>query len=262
MLRGHARPPSSTLVPPPLTFTSSPPSSFVVVGEQPDWLPAPDTIPFDKSVTYFFKRVRRRPVLHSRSGPVSSVSSVRDVALRSVSSVRDLAACMSSLTLITLLVWFKRPCTVCPPSCCGKGGGFNEVYQNRVRFCPAEALHIFVMPRKRKFRLKGQRTTFGKIWVNLPLPCPAKDVGWRKRSGLPLQCRQHQMSDVLRNAVNTFYISSVAERVTTVSMWDSHIPGWTRGKELAWAKQEAKRLAQNYINKLDDIFIGGISHSH
>ena len=81
-------------------------------------------------------------MLHSRSGPVSSVSSVRDVALRSVSSVRDLAACMSSLTLITLLVWFKRPCTVCPPSCCGKGGGFNEVYQNRVRFCPAEALHL------------------------------------------------------------------------------------------------------------------------
>ena len=191
-------------------------------------------------------------MLHSRSGPVSSVSSVRDVALRSVSSVRDLAACMSSLTLITLLVWFKRPCTVCPPSCCGKGGGFNEVYQNRVRFCPAEALHIFVMPRKRKLRLKGQRTTFGKIWVNLPLPCPAKDVGWRKRSGLPLQCRQHQMSDVLRNAVNTFYISSVAERVTTVSMWDSRIPGWTREQELAWAKRDAQRLAQNYINTLDD----------
>jgi hypothetical protein len=61
------------------------------------------------------------------------------------------------------------------------------------------------------------------------------------------------MSDVLRNAVNTFYISSVAERVTTVSMWDSTIPGWTRRKELARAKQEAKRLAQNYINKLDDI---------
>ena len=38
------------------------------------------------------------------------------------------------------------------------------------------------------------------------------------------------MSDVLRNAVNTFYISSVAERVTTVSMWDSRIPGWTREK--------------------------------
>ena len=54
-------------------------------------------------------------------------------------------------------------------------------------------------------------------------------------------------------AVNTFYISSVAERVTTVSMWDSTIPGWTRRKELARAKQEAKRLAQNYINKLDDI---------
>ena len=70
---------------------------------------------------------------------------------------------------------------------------------------------------------------------------------------MPLHGNQRKMSDVLRNAVNTFYISSVAERVTTVSMWDSHIPGWTRGKELAWAKQEAKRLAQNYINKLDDI---------
>ena len=70
---------------------------------------------------------------------------------------------------------------------------------------------------------------------------------------MPLHGNQRKMSDVLRNAVNTFYISSVAERVTTVSMWDSTIPGWTRGKELARAKQEAKRLAQNYINKLDDI---------
>ena len=71
------------------------------------------------------------------------------------------------------------------------------------------------------------------------------------------------MSDVLHNAVNTFYISSVAERVTTVPPrispytgdWVSTTP-WTREQEqddLAAAKFKAKRLAQNYINKLDDI---------
>ena len=71
------------------------------------------------------------------------------------------------------------------------------------------------------------------------------------------------MSDVLRNAVNTFYLSSVAERVTTVSCpispytgdWASTIP-WTREQQqddLAAAKVKVKRLAQNYVNKLDDI---------